>query len=201
MFCALGLSACQPNGSSADMEEFRQWSRNVDNQADIKTFDGFLKTEGVSDVIPLSQLLRSDTKWRKCGAEPFSVPPEAQWPHIVPTLKLIRQEVQPTLGPIEALSVYRSPDINTCIKGASRSFHLRFYAIDMRPAKRVARAELIEKLCALHAQKGKALNIGLGIYGGTRFHIDTAGYRRWGRDHTASSSPCASFVAPQRKNR
>ena len=114
---------------------------------------------------------------------------------------VIREEVQPILGPIEALSVYRGPAINRCIKGASRSFHLRFRAIDMRPTTGASRAELIEKLCALHARKGKALDMGLGIYKGTRFHIDTAGYRRWGHDHTASSSPCASFVAPQRKNR
>jgi hypothetical protein len=201
MFCLVGLLACQPNGPKADMDEFRQWSRNVDNQADIKTFAAYLKTEGIGDVIPLSQLLRSDTKWRKCGALPFSVPPKEQWANIIPTLRLISDEVQPIIGPVEAQSAYRSPDINRCIKGASRSFHLRFHAIDMRPTKGVSRAELIEKLCALHAQKGKVLNMGLGIYKGTRFHIDTAGYRRWGHDHTASSSPCASFVAPQRKNR
>jgi uncharacterized protein YcbK (DUF882 family) len=134
-----------------------------------------------------------------CGADPFAVPPKEQWPHIIPTLKVIRDEVQPLVGPVEALSVFRGVAINRCIKGASQSMHLRFHAIDMRPVRAVTRAQLIQKLCKLHAEKGKALNIGLGIYRGTRFHIDTAGYRRWGQDHHAASSPCTRFVALQRK--
>jgi uncharacterized protein YcbK (DUF882 family) len=109
---------------------------------------------------------------------------------MVPTLTAIRDEVVPLVGPVEAQSVFRGPDINRCIKGASESTHLRFHAMDMRPTKPMTRAELIDKLCKLHGEKGKALNMGIGIYRGTRFHIDTAGYRRWGHDHRAATSPC-----------
>jgi hypothetical protein len=180
---------------------FAKWQAVDGNQQATKRLQQFLMAEKVGDIIPLYQLLRSDTLWLRCRAEPFAIPPMANWPDMVPTLRLIRDEVKPLIGPVEAMSVFRSPAINRCIKGASRSYHLQFRAIDMRPVKNVSRAQLIEKLCALHARKGKALNMGLGIYKGTRFHIDTAGYRRWGHDHHAISSPCASFVAPQRKKR
>ena len=180
---------------------FAKWRAIDGNRQATERLQQFLTAEKVADVIPLDQLLRSDTQWRRCGAEPFAIPARDKWPDMVPTLRLIRDEVKPLISPVEAMSVFRSPAINRCIKGASRSYHLQFRAIDMRPVKNVSRAALIEKLCALHARKGKRLNIGLGIYKGRRFHIDTAGFRRWGHDHHAISSPCASFVAPQRKKR
>lgn len=183
---------CSPGKGRDDRQDFRLWSAKSDNLAETRKLEAFLARHGVKEVIPTRQLLRSDIKWRACGAESFNVPPERYWPNMVPTLKLIRDEMQPLVGPADALSVFRSPAINKCIGGASRSYHLSFHAIDMQPAKGVSRDALIEKLCALHARKGKALNMGLGIYKGTRFHIDTAGYRSWGDDHHAGSSPCRS---------
>ena len=191
------LMACNPPRE----DRFATWKAVERNRQATEQLGQYLGTHKVGDVIPLEQLLRSDTQWRRCHAEPFAIPAKDKWPEMIPTLRLIRDEVKPLIGPVEAMSVYRGSVINDCIKGASRSYHLQFRAIDMRPLKSISRANLIEKLCALHAQKGKALSMGLGIYNGTRFHIDTAGYRRWGHDHTASTSPCASFVAPQRKNR
>ena len=187
--------------SSPSENKFAKWQAIGGNRKEANLLEQYLKAQNVDGIVPLDQLLRSDTKWSQCNAEPFDVPPKAYWPEMIATLKLIRDDVLPLIGSVEAVSVFRSPDINRCIKGASRSYHLKFRAIDMIPAKGVTRADLIEKLCALHARKGRALNMGLGIYNGARFHIDTAGYRQWGHDHHAISSPCASFVAPQRKNR
>jgi Peptidase M15 len=173
-----------------DNKLYQQWLAQKDHQAQTKELQLYLKAEGVGDVIPLHQLLRSDVKWKQCKAEPFAVPPKAQWPHIVPALKLIRDAVIPVLGPVEALSVYRGPTINACIKGAHQSRHLQFHAIDMQPVRTITREEMIVKLCALHAQKGKALNMGLGIYRAQRFHIDAYGYRGWGYNYKGASFPC-----------
>lgn len=116
---------------------------------------------------------------------------------MVPTLKVIRDEVVPLLGPIEALSVFRTDQINGCIGGASKSYHIRFYAIDMRSTANVSRAELVSKLCDLHRRKGRSLGLGLGIYKGVRFHIDTVSFRTWGHDYKTTTFPCRSIVAPQ----
>jgi uncharacterized protein YcbK (DUF882 family) len=194
------LPGCSETAPVNDSARFAEWQSRDTNRTDAKALQDYLDQNKVGNVLPLRQLLRSDTDWRWCGVEPFDVPPKPLWPHMVPTLKLIRDEVQPLVGSVEALSVFRGEAINTCIGGASQSQHMRFYAIDMRPLGGSTRKQLIEKLCALQARKGKALNMGLGIYKGTRFHIDTAGFRRWGHDHHAASSPCTSFVAPQRKS-
>jgi hypothetical protein len=184
------LSACDSGAENRDLTHFAQWQQSVSNKAQANALQTYLTQNGVGNVLPLRQLLRSDVKWRKCGAEPFSVPPKAMWAQMVPTLKTIRDEVIPLVGRVEAQSVFRGPDINRCIKGASKSTHMRFHSIDMRPVRPVPREQLIGKLCKLHSEKGKALNMGLGIYSGTRFHIDTAGYRRWGQDYRTATSPC-----------
>ena len=116
---------------------------------------------------------------------------------MAPTLEAIRDEVIPIIGQVEAMSVFRATGINGCIGGAKSSYHMRFYAIDMRPTVNMSRKEMVSKLCNLHKRKGVALKMGLGIYRGTRFHIDTAGFRTWGHDHKAATSPCRSIVAPQ----
>jgi hypothetical protein len=185
------LTSCGEQREDHDVARFAKWKQAGTNAAKAKALQTYLNREGVGNVIPLRQLLRSDTKWRLCGVEPFAVPPQEIWPHIVPTLKLIRNEVKPLVGPVEALSVFRTTQVNRCIRGASRSFHLRFHALDMKPATSVTRQQLINKLCRLHREKGKQLNMGLGIYKGTRFHIDTAGYRGWGHDYRGATFPCS----------
>lgn len=173
------------------------WLAKGSNKGQVKALSTFLEQEGAANIIPLAQLLRSDTNWQRCKAEPFAVPPRAYWPNMVSTLKLVRAEIIPLVGTVEAQSVFRDPAINRCIKGASRSFHLRFHAIDMKPATAVTREQLVAKLCPLHLKKGAKLNMGLGIYSGTRFHVDAAGYRGWGDDHRGKTFPCHN-VAPQR---
>jgi hypothetical protein len=84
--------------------------------------------------------------------------------------------------------------VNPCLGGARASKHLAFAALDMEPAQPLSRSDLIARLCPLHARRGPARAMGLGIYGGTRFHIDTSGFRRWGADYRAASSPCLAAV-------
>ncbi len=198
--CAL-LMACRVSPEPPGLSDYTLWKEKGQNAKEVQAFDVFLKNQRVDRVVPLYQLLRSDVRWKKCHAEPFDVPQRSLWPHMVPTLKLIQNEIKPVVGNVEALSVFRSPAINHCVGGASRSFHLQFHAVDMRPVKNIGRKRLIEKLCRLHQNKGQKLHMGLGIYSGMRFHIDSAGYRQWGDDYKAGSSPCRSLVAPQHKPR
>lgn len=152
----------------------------------------YLAREGVGDVLPLGDILRSDARWRRCSnAQPFAVPPRSMWPAMVPTLRYIRDDVVPAVGPVRVVSGYRDPVANRCFRGAKASRHLRFAALDLMPERKLDRAALIAKLCPLHARTGAAKRVGLGIYAATRFHVDTSGFRRWGADYRAISSPCA----------
>jgi uncharacterized protein YcbK (DUF882 family) len=135
----------------------------------------------------------------RCGEEYFAIPPKDQWRDIVPTLRLLRHEVIPVTGPLEVVSGWRSPAINTCVNGASRSRHLEFKALDLVSANRPDRRKLYADLCALQRAAGSKSAMGLGAYFDPsdmsrniegRFHIDASGYRTWGFDYTARTNPC-----------
>ena len=173
----------------SDAALFEQWSRGT-SASDIVAFKQYLEREGVAAVVPLAQLLRSDARWRRCNLPPFAVPPRARWSEIVPTLRYLRDHVEPVVGPLRAVSAYRDPAANRCFGGASASRHLRFAALDVEPVEPLDRRALVDQLCNLHATTGKRFAVGLGIYKGVRFHIDTTGFRRWGSDFRAATSPC-----------
>lgn len=173
-----------------DDDLFASW-RAGKAKDEIAAIEAYFAREGVADVLPLGDILRSDARWRRCAsAQPFAVPPRSMWPALVPTLRYIRDEVVPAVGPVRVVSGYRDQAANSCFKGAKASKHLAFAALDLMPTNGLDRAALIAKLCPLHARTGTAKRVGLGIYAATRFHIDTAGFRRWGADYHGASSPC-----------
>lgn len=173
-----------------DADLFAAWRLGAAKD-DVTAIEAYLQSKGVGDVLPLADILRSDARWRRCKAgQPFAVPPRGLWPAMVPTLRYIRGELVPVTGPVRIVSGYRDPAANICFKGAKASRHLRFAALDLEPVAPLSRDALIARLCPLHARTGARFDVGLGIYKVTRFHIDTAGYRRWGADYHAASSPC-----------
>lgn len=188
---ALLFTSCAEIKPDSDKDRYDRWLSDNRHREDISAFEHFLRSESAADIVPLYQLLRNDRNWQRCGQEPFAVPPRQMWPNIVPVLHLLHDKIEPQVGEVMVVSAYRTPQINKCLGGASRSFHMRFYALDLVPTDRsVTRADIAEKLCALHRKEGKKLKLGLGIYKGRRFHIDLSGYRRWGPTYHAGSSPC-----------
>lgn len=173
-----------------DADLFAVWRLGAAKD-EVVAIEAYLQREGVADILPLADILRSDARWRTCkAAQPFAVPPRRLWPAIVPTLRYIRDELVPVTGPLRVVSGYRDPAANSCFRGARASRHLRFAALDLMPVRALSRADLIARLCPLHARTGARDKVGLGIYTITRFHIDTAGYRRWGADYSSATSPC-----------
>lgn len=180
---------------------FQQWLEgDPARQRDYAAFTAFLAREGVGDAVPAWQLLRTEPHIRpQCERPPFLVPPQEDWPRIVPVLRVVRDEIEPLVGEVEVKSAYRSPSLNACIKGASRSRHLSFAAVDLVAPDQPDNETLFRKLCAFHRAKGQRLAIGLGAYFDPaeaaknrygRFHIDTSGYRSWGYSFGSGSSGC-----------
>ena len=159
----------------------------------LAKYDRWLLEQGLSGVVPMEGLTRSATDWRKCKGQAYAVPPREYWPAIAPTLRLLETEIKPLVGPVRVDSGWRSPKINECVGGAKASKHMSYQALDLSPLSPITRDELIVRLCKFHRDHGAQYNMGLGIYKGTRFHIDTGGYRRWGADYKSASSPCAAF--------
>jgi len=163
-------------------------------------FQGMLQSEGVAGIVPAWQLWRVDAQYAsRCGEDYFAMPPKDRWRDIIPTLRLLRDEVIPVTGPLEVVSGWRSPAINACVKGASRSRHLEFKALDLVATTRNNQRELFKDLCAMQRASGSKSALGLGAYFDPsdpsrntegRFHIDASGYRTWGYDYTGRTNPC-----------
>jgi hypothetical protein len=159
------------------------------HQMAVTNFNKYLLTYGVGGILPTWQLLRTASSWQRCGAQPFEVPPTSEWPHIVQTLRYVRDYVVPAVGPVEAVSGYRNPSLNVCAGGAPESAHKHYSAIDMVPLRPTTRQELMQTLCRAHGRRGLDYGVGLGFYAYLRFHVDTTKYRRWGADPDSVSCP------------
>lgn len=182
--------------TAAAEPSFSDWMNAAPGRrAEVVAFERFLERNRVDGILPTDDLLRNASSWKACGLRyPWSMPPRALWPHVVSTLRFIRDEVVPAVGPVTVESGYREPALNRCSGGAPKSAHALFYALDLVPHKPVARRQMIAALCRVHARKGKRYDIGLGFYNGLRFHIDAKLYRRWGSDNHAKTSPCAGIT-------
>ena len=174
-------------------DAFAHWlGAGQSRTGEVQALESYLNEQGVGDVLPTSQLLLNATSWRHCVAAAYSLPPRGMWPNVVPTLRFIRDQIVPVLGPVTAVSGYRDSQLNACAGGAAHSAHALYFALDLVPVKSMTRRELIATVCRLHARFGAAYRVGLGFYQGLRFHIDTNGFRRWGADYHSATSPCVS---------
>ena len=178
-----------------DEPGYRNWySASLRHAAGVKGFNDYLAQYGVSGIVPTWQLLRTATSWQRCDGAPFEVPPLAEWPNIVQTLRYIHDYVIPTVGPVEPVSAYRNPHLNSCAGGALESAHKHYSAVDLVPLHQTTREDLMRRLCAVHARRGTDYSVGLGFYAFIRFHVDTTKYRRWGADPNVAS--CPAIVRP-----
>lgn len=178
-----------------DEPGYRNWmAASPRHPVYVKAFNDYLTSWGVAGIVPTWQLLRSASDWMKCGAAPFEVPPSENWPNVVQTLRYIRDKVIPAVGPVEPVSVYRSPLLNHCAGGAQESAHRFMQAVDLVPLLPTSREELIRRLCIIHARTGEPYGVGLGFYVGLRFHIDSRKYRKWGAGSGPEAAACLSEV-------
>jgi uncharacterized protein YcbK (DUF882 family) len=155
-----------------------------------EAYAAFLRSEGMGDIVPAAALARTARRWRICGNREFDVPPIELQANMPPTLRLVaRLRDAGILDPQRARSVYRDPAMNACAGGSARSKHLENRAIDFDLPER---GDNVQRLCAFWREHGQALDMGLGFYTSTAIHIDTAGYRTWGGDHSWRTSLCTA---------
>jgi hypothetical protein len=173
--------------------EYEAWlASSPDVRGQVLSFESWQEAAGVRGVLPTYQLVRTASMWRECDGPAFEVPPFRLWPGMVNTLRFIRDHVKAAVGEVEAVSGYRNPALNRCARGAERSAHLDFFALDLIPKQPLTRRILFERICPMHSRDGRAANAGLGFYAFTRFHIDTRSFRRYGSAGPAGNeSPCA----------
>ncbi len=178
---------------------FESWQNKYGNRLRVKAYRKYLvKHLGANNVPPMSQLLQTAKSWKKCGAEPYSVPPVYYWHNMLPTLRLFANLKAQGIIPedTQITSVYRTPSVNRCAGGANGSKHKINSAIDLSsPSMKFnsfKRRQVQNELCNFWLYQGQYYNFGLGLYSKGSIHIDTSKYRKWGNNHSSTSSPCRS---------
>jgi hypothetical protein len=184
-------AAAQEQAEGQSKADYHAWlAREPGARAQLLAFKQFLEMEKVDEVLPTWQLVRTASMWRECNGPRFEVAPFTEWNNISNTLGFIKAHVEPVIGDVEAMSGYRNAELNQCSGGAKESAHRRFFALDLKPIKEIARDGMIRSLCAIHQWRGAGYDIGLGFYSGLRFHVDSKGFRKWGPNGKSATSPC-----------
>ncbi|MEE4350925.1 MAG: D-Ala-D-Ala carboxypeptidase family metallohydrolase [Pacificimonas sp.] len=181
--------------ASPSITDYQAWLAQGRNAERVSLFEAELDARGLFGLVPTHQILRTALSWKECGAEPYELPDPATWEGAFGSLRVLRDEIIPAVGDVEIVSGYRHQHLNTCAGGASKSVHRQFGAFDGYVTG-ISRGQMVAKLCDWHSRRGAALEAGLGIYRGTKFHIDVGirGNRRWGSNYRANSSPCNAGV-------
>ena len=185
MWALLLALACGPRTHLRSLDtptasDFDDWLGAEPSRAKEYTdFVALLHSEKLDRVVPPAHLWRQGTDWRTVQHPPYAAPPRALWPAMLPTLRLLRDEVIPLVGPIVVVSGFRTAEFNAAAGGAPGSRHKNFEAVDLVPRLPWTRARLHRRLLAWWTEDGPALQLGLGLYAGTRFHVDAWKHRRW----------------------
>lgn len=181
---------------------FERWlEQDPAREEEYEAFEEYLGARGVDEVVPAWQLARVDREYaEKCNLDVWRLPPRELWPNVVPALRLVRDHVIPAVGAVGVQSSYRTPELNECARGAPRSKHTTFEALDLwLETPRRDLGSLYRDLCAMQERAGRDSRMGLGAYYDPadpdynpegRFHIDAGGYRSWGRSYTRATSLC-----------
>lgn len=179
-------------------ESYRYWIAQGNNQSSVREYERYLERNGVGNIIPSFELMKTARDWQKCGRTEYMVPSSEVWQNQIPTLRVFKYLVAANvLTDFQVTSVYRDLPLNQCAGGAGSSRHLFNSAIDFRIGPEYPQPQdyaMIEnskfKLCQFWKTHGQSLDMGLGLYSSGQIHIDTQGYRTWGPDLTRNTSLC-----------
>jgi hypothetical protein len=187
------VAGCDLHPGPDSAQRYQQWLKSG-HEAQVATYTAYLRDQGLEGIVPIPDLLRSGRRWRRCQAEEFSLPPHAQWSAMTPTLELVAElRAAGVLRGARVASAWRSREFNDCEGGSPRSRHLENSALDFD----VIGGADVMVLCRYWRTQGAARRFGLGFYSPTAIHVDTSGFRTWGRDHHRGTSLCER-AAPAR---
>jgi peptidase M15-like protein len=168
---------------------YRRWLEGGAREQ-AAAYEAHLRASGLDRIIPIPELLRSGRRWKQCNADEFGLPPREYWSEIEPTLELVAElRAAKILADAHVASAWRNKAFNRCEGGSAHSRHLANNALDFDLGGDGAD---VDALCAYWRTHGAALHFGLGFYAPNRIHVDTSGFRTWGRDHHRGSSQCVS---------
>ena len=101
---------------------YNSWIAIGDNLHRVREYESFLERNGVGNIIPSFELLRSARDWQKCGRAQYMIPNRELWNNQIATLRVFKYLVAAkVLTDFEVTSVYRDLPLNQCAGGANSS--------------------------------------------------------------------------------
>ena len=192
LLASAGMAHAAPD--ARDEQHLQRWIAEQKQESAVAAFGEHLRQQGVRDVVPLHQLLRTASDWNEPAckaieAPPFEVPERTKWAQTVKTLKFLRLlRDQQVLPQFEVVSAYRNEAVDKCAQGKG-SRHPTAGAFDLLipPGERPA---AVERLCTFFWKHGSKHRMGFSQYQSGRLHIDTVRYGTWGDDGHIGTSVC-----------
>ena len=179
LFACISLASDPGQSLKKSPARFQAFVLLNDLHTELHDFELLLRRNRLLGILPVDQLWLQGSEWRSRQHPAYAIPPREKWPAMLITLQFVKRELIPLIGPVEVQSGFRTRSYNLAAGGASRSKHMEFSALDLRPQRQYPRELLHRRLKRLWQQRGKHWELGLGLYSGVRFHIDTGGYRSW----------------------
>jgi hypothetical protein len=75
----LASSTCHAQDGRS-REKFDMW--RTSQKISTEAFETYLSKEGIGNLVPLHELLRTASSWEQCKEQPFALPPEKNWPYV-----------------------------------------------------------------------------------------------------------------------
>lgn len=179
LLTACGILTSVPDDLHDHPAEFKQFLHDNNAHADYEEFVYYLQSYGVNQIVPAWQLLQQGTDFRKHNLPRYALPDRENWDEMVETLIFLKYDLVPHIGDVRVLSGFRTPTYNRLAGGVGKSRHLTFSALDLQPVEDIDRKQLHRILQNRWHTIGEDYDLGMGLYSGSRFHIDTGGHRQW----------------------
>lgn len=192
---AVRQKAIAESGQERYQQVFEQWKLKQD-QVVLTQYQSYFSSYVKQPPSLFELTFNAHPLKPECAQYRFNLPPKKYWKNLIEPLKLL-EKLQATgyFSHYKIVSIYRSHESNDCARGVKGSRHLQNFAIDFQTLNEKKQhypdhAMMEKKLCQFWLKEGKRFRLDLGVYGKQRFHIDTRGYRTWGKDYTSKTSPC-----------
>lgn len=105
---------------------YNAWMATSNNLRQVREYEMFLDRNGVGNIIPSFELMRTARDWQKCARSQYMIPNQELWNNQVSTLRVFKYLIAAkVLTDFEVTSVYRDlPSINVLAALTHRVIYL-----------------------------------------------------------------------------